>query len=80
MGLYEYLGSRSIAGKIHELTMGDEFYSLLMAAMRFADTDNTEKIKREWPNLYEEFRKRYSAPGGTLDAEEMERVMAMYNS
>jgi len=59
MSLYDYEASREISYEI-------PFYALIMAAIRNADTDNTEKLKREWPEVYNEFFQRYNAPGGIL--------------
>jgi len=42
------------------------FYALVMAAMRQADTTNTEKLKAAFPEVYDELRARYNAPGGIL--------------
>lgn len=42
------------------------FYALIMAAMRKADTDNKEKLEREWPETYRELVERYNDPGGKL--------------
>ncbi len=42
------------------------FYALVMAAMRQADTDNLEKLKVAWPDVWAEFYARYNAPGGLL--------------
>ena len=46
------------------------FYSLIMTAMRNADTDNMEKLKSAWPELWDELKARSNAPGGLLDGEE----------
>ena len=45
------------------------FYTLIMAAMRNADTDNLEKLKDAFPRVWEELEKRYDAPGGYLPNE-----------
>lgn len=45
------------------------FYALIMAAIRQADTDNLEKIKEAWPEVYQEFVNRYNAPGGILSTD-----------
>lgn len=45
------------------------FYALIMAAMRKADSLNNFKLQREWPEVYEEFKKRYNAPGGKLEGD-----------
>ena len=52
------------------ITMEDyPFYSLIMAAMRQADTDNLDKLKRAWPAVWDELNGRYNAPGGLLPDE-----------
>lgn len=60
MSLYDYRWSLE-AGK-----NDPPFYGLLMAAIRKADTINCEKIRAMWPELWEEFRRRYNAPDGIL--------------
>lgn len=75
MGLrffYEYRGSQLVAAEISRLTYGNEFYTLLMAAMRFADTNNLSKLESAFPDVVKELRMRYQAPGGALTPEEME--------
>jgi hypothetical protein len=47
----------------------DNYYALIMAAMRGADVNNLGKLKREWPEVWEELYKRYNAPGGLLEGE-----------
>lgn len=46
------------------------FYALIQAAMRKADTDNLEKLKIAFPEIWEEFYARYYAPGGRLADDE----------
>ena len=41
-------------------------YALIMEAMRQADTDNTEKLRAAWPDVWAELYARYHAPGGCL--------------
>lgn len=48
---------------------GVQFYALLMAAMWGADTDNTEKLRAAWPDVWDEVYARYHAPGGLLAGE-----------
>lgn len=45
------------------------FDGLIMAAMRRADTDNLERLKLAFPDLWVEFQARYWAPGGLLPGE-----------
>lgn len=52
------------------ITMEDyPFYSLIMAAMRQADTDNLDKLKWAWPAVWDELNGRYNARGGLLPDE-----------
>ena len=64
--ILDYLGSQKVAAEIHRLTAGSDFYTLIMTAFRFADTDNLEKLKAAFPELFDEFYARYNAPGGVL--------------
>ena len=45
------------------------FYSLIMTAMRKADSDNTELLRRAFPEVWRELKARYNAPGGVLPME-----------
>ena len=63
MSLYDYFRSRDIAA------MDVSFYSIVMAAMREADTDNLAKLKYAWPEIWEELEARYHSPGGRLDTD-----------
>ena len=42
------------------------FYALIQAAMRQADTDNLDSLRRAFPRVYDDYRARYNAPGGRL--------------
>lgn len=64
MTLYDYRESQRIAVEDYQ------FYALIMAAMRQADTDNATKLKFAFPFVWEELRRRYNAPGGFLPGEE----------
>jgi hypothetical protein len=73
--LREYLASQRIAANIHQYLIGaNEFYSLIMAAARFADTDNFDKLEEAFPEVIQELKARYNAPGGALDQQEREIV------
>ncbi len=74
MSILDYVTSQKIANKVSTCGPGNEFYSLLMAAARFADTDNLEKLAQAFPEQIAELRKRYNAPGGALNADELEWV------
>jgi len=45
---------------------GYQFYALIQAAMRQADTDNLEKLKEAFPYTWTELKARFDAPGGLL--------------
>ena len=63
MSLYDYQISREISGKDYP------FYSLIMAAMRQADSSNIEKLKYMFPEVHAELSERYNSPGGVLSRE-----------
>ena len=65
---YEYRVSMEIAGKDHP------FYALIMAAMRKADSTNTEKLKQAWPEVWEALQARYYAPGGAVTQSELDAL------
>jgi len=64
MSLYHYDISKDIASRDYP------FYGIIMAAMRGADSHNLEKLRAAWPEVYDEFKSRYWAPGGVLDGDE----------
>jgi hypothetical protein len=47
-------------------TLSPSFAGIIMAAMRKADSFNLEVLRCTFPDLFEEFRQRYNAPGGLL--------------
>lgn len=63
MSHYDYIAGQEI------LLKDPPFYALIQAAMRKADTDNLEKLKSCWPEVWEELKARYDAPGGLLEKE-----------
>jgi len=63
MSLYDYRQSQKIAAKDYQ------FYALIMAAMRKADTANTDKLAYAFPDVWAELKARYNAPGGVLPQE-----------
>ena len=63
MSYYDYRLSQRIS------TRNEPFYALLFALIREADSDNIEKIKRQWPDVWQEFYDRYNAPGGILEGD-----------
>ena len=72
MSLFDYNASEKIA-------LADyPFYALIMAAMRRADTVNSVKLQRAFPQVHAELAIRYNAPGGYLPGElpaELEKAM-----
>lgn len=60
MSLYDYRESQII------YATDVPFYSLIMAAMRQADSINLSKLKQAFPDVYEELKERYNAPAGVI--------------
>lgn len=55
------------AGKSH--VVDPPFSSIIMAAFRKADSDNIERLKLAFPEIWQEFWARYNSPGGYLGGE-----------
>lgn len=72
MSHYEYEFSKLLS------VSDPPFVSIIMAGIRKADDASLEKIKKEWPEIFEEFVARYNAPGGYLP-EEIEKMEAESN-
>ncbi len=52
------------------------FYSLIMAAMRQADSYNIEKLKSVFPEVHAELSRRYDSPGGYIVGDqEIEHIL-----
>jgi hypothetical protein len=50
-----------------EISKRDEpFYALLMAAIRKADNNNLRRLEMAFPEVVDEFKKRYDAPFGVV--------------
>jgi hypothetical protein len=60
---HDYNASKALAA------LDPPFYALVMAAMRGADTRNAEKLRRAFPETWDELQARYNAPGGLLPGE-----------
>ena len=60
MSLYDYRVSQAISAE------DPSFAALIMAAFRKADTDNSMKLRKAFPEILEELKARYKAPGGLL--------------
>lgn len=60
MSLYDYKMSQQISARDYP------FYSLIMAAMRQADTPNIAKLRVMFPEIWSELDRRYHARGGVL--------------
>ena len=65
MSKYDYDVGLEIVGTYGD----DEFYGLIQACMRLADTDNLEKLQKAWPKVWNDLQLRYHAPGGVLENE-----------
>jgi len=63
MSLYDYRMSIEIAK--HDFP----FYSLIMAAMRQADSENIILLSEAFPRVHAELMERYHSPGGYLGNE-----------
>jgi len=61
ISLYEYEQSQEISAQ------GYQFYALLGALMRDADTNNTEKLKAAWPEFWQSMQRRHNAPVGVIE-------------
>ena len=48
----------------HIVTMNYPFASLMMAALRQADSKNARVLAKAFPEITDELIKRYNAPGG----------------
>lgn len=67
MSRYDYeLSRRIITG---DAGADPPFYAIIMAAMRKADTQNLAKLRRAFPDVYQDLFDRYNAPGGYLPGE-----------
>ena len=60
MSLYDYRASQQISAT------DPPFDSLMMAAIRKADSQNAARLRMAFPDIYAEFHARYNAPGGVL--------------
>lgn len=59
--------SRHDYERSYDLARRDEpFYALIMAAMRKADSMNAARLRREFPDTWNELQARYDAPAGLL--------------
>jgi hypothetical protein len=50
----------------------EPFEAIIMAFMRIADDYNSMLLKAKYPDIWEELKARYNAPGGYLEGEEIE--------
>lgn len=60
MSLWDYTMSKQL--------MKDDpsFASLIMAALRKADSSNAAKLRQAFPEIADEMQRRYDAPGGVI--------------
>jgi hypothetical protein len=63
MSFYDYDQSRKLE------TDNYTFASLIMGAMRKADDFNLAQLKSSFPDILNELKERYNAPGGKLKGE-----------
>ena len=63
LNLYDYEVSRNINAE------SPPFYALIAAAMRQADSINTEKLRAAFPGVYADLVARHNAPDGKLEGE-----------
>ena len=63
MSYFDYKRSLEVSAE------GYPFYALVMALMREADSDNLGKLQQAFPEIWQELKARYAAPGGFLDGE-----------
>ena len=77
MGIIEYQNSQRLAVEVSN-SDGNEFYSLLMAALRFADSDNITKLQSVFPEVVKEFRARCNAPWGVLVTDNQNPISVVY--
>ena len=66
MSLYDYKVGQRVVTEYGD----DEFYGLVQALMRLADTDNLQRLKIDWPDVWDDLQRRYNAPDGILPGEE----------
>lgn len=71
MSLYDYKMSQESAVKNYP------FYSLIMTAMRQADTSNLAKLRDAFPDTWMELNSRYHSVGGILPSDEMDGVITI---
>lgn len=63
MTFHEYIVGKAIASEC------PPFYGLIQAAMRGADSNNLDVLKRAWPGVWKELEERYNSLGGKLAIE-----------
>ncbi len=62
MSLYDYNESKKIEAS---------FAAIIMAALRKADDVNAMLLRSAFPDICDELRRRYDAPGGLLPEDKM---------
>jgi len=62
MSYYDYYTGQRLTEHFND----DEFYGVIQGAMRLADTDNLEKLKTAFPEVWKDLQARYNAPGWKL--------------
>lgn len=71
MSLFDY--NKSI--ELHKADM--PFYALIMAAMRKADSSNGPLLMAMYPEIWEELKERYNAPGGFIPGDFSENTLRL---
>ncbi len=59
LGEYRYLYEYRESARLSDVS----FYSLIMAAMRQADSHNTDKLMNMYPEIWEELKELFNTPG-----------------
>lgn len=67
----KFTGRRHLEESLEITGHNFDFYSVLMAAMRMADSDNAAALKDAFPDVWEDLVRRRNAPGGCLTIREM---------
>lgn len=70
MSLYDY----KKAIELHN-NESVSFYSLIMAAILRADSNNSVLLRQAFPDTFDEVHKRYWSPGGELHTDGQERIV-----
>lgn len=64
MSRHHYEASREMEMEVYKRDW--PYYSIIMCAMRRADSTNLSKLRLMWPDVFADLEARYNAPGGIL--------------